>query len=86
MGRARNFLGETDGGATLGGGDGEKFNLGVGTMIPFRLGDFNICFPVIAAGSCKGNRQEYFTSCMTFRRSTMVLIVGLSEGSFWRHR
>lgn len=88
-GKAGGLVGETDsreldvGGG--GGGGGEKLNLAVGVMIPLRLGDLDICLPVIAAGSCRGNRQEYFTSWMLLRCSTMVLIVGLSDGSFWRH-
>lgn len=70
---------ETDGLATT---EGEKLNLG-GTwhMIPLRLGDLDISF----AGSCSGNQQEYFISCTVLRFSTMVLMVGLSDGSFWRH-
>lgn len=70
---------ETDGLATT---EGEKLNLG-GTwhMIPLRLGDLDISF----AGSCSGNLQEYFKSCTVSRCSTMVLMVGLSDGSLWRH-
>lgn len=69
------------------GGDGEKPNLGAvaGVMIPLRLGDLDMCFPAIAAGSWRGNREEYFMSWMILRFSTMVLMVGLSDGSFWRH-
>lgn len=33
------------------GGEGEKLNLGVGVMIPFRLGDFDMCFTPTALGS-----------------------------------
>ena len=44
-----------------------------------------MCFPDIAAGSCSGNRMEYFISWMILRLSTTILIVGLSDGSFWRH-
>lgn len=73
--------GDTDSRAPEG-GDGEKLNLGAGVMMPLRLGDLAICFPATAAGSCKGNRQECFISCMLLRRSTIVLIVGLSDGSF----
>lgn len=80
-GRAGRLVGETDGWA-LDGGDGEQLNLGAGVMIPFRLGDLDICFPAMVAGSCRGKRQEYFMSCIILRCSTMVLIVGLSEGSF----
>lgn len=46
----------------LDGGEGEKLSLGAGVMIPLRLGDLDICFPATAAGSCRGNRQEYFMS------------------------
>lgn len=49
------LVGERDG-LALDGGDGEKLNLGAGVMIPFRLGDLDICFPEIIAGSCKGKR------------------------------
>jgi hypothetical protein len=80
-GKAGRLVGETDGRA-LDGGDGEKLNLGAGVMIPFRLGDFDILFPATVAGSCRGKRQEYFTSGMVLRPSTTVLMVGLSEGSF----
>ena len=69
----------------LDGGEGEKLSLGAGVMIPLRLGDLDICFPATAAGSCRGNRQEYFMSWMILRCSTMVLMVGLSKGSIWRH-
>ena len=31
------------------------------------------------------NRHEYFKSCIILRCSTTVLMVGLSDGSFWRH-
>ena len=54
-------------------------------MIPLRLGDLDICFPAMVAGSCRGKRQEYFMSCMILRCSTMALMVGLSDGSFRRH-
>lgn len=47
------LVGETEYRA-LEGGDGEKLNLGAGVMIPLRLGDFDICFPAILAGSCRG--------------------------------
>lgn len=80
-GKEGRLVGETDGRA-LDGGDGEKPNRGAGVMIPFRLGDLNMCFPAMVAGSCRGKRQEYFRSCMVLRCSTTVLIVGLSEGSF----
>lgn len=83
-GRLGGLVGETDIRA-LDGGDGEKFDLGAGVMMPLRLGDLDICFPAIAAGSCRGNRQEYFRSWMILRCSTMVLMVGLSDGSIWRH-
>jgi hypothetical protein len=72
-------------GRALDGGDCEKLNLGVGVIIPLRLGDLDICFPATAAGSCRGKRLEYFMSCITLRCSTMVLMVSLSNGSFWRH-
>jgi len=78
--------GETATAGTPDGGDGEKFNLGTGQIMPFRLGDLDICFPEFdAAGSCRGNLHEYFKSCIIFRCSTTVLMVGLSDGSFWRH-
>ena len=77
--------GETGSGGTPDGGDGEKLNLGTGQIMPFRLGDLDICFPEFDAGSCRGNRHEYFKSCIIFRCSTTVLMVGLSDGSFWRH-
>lgn len=83
-GRAGRLVGEIDGWA-LDGGDGEKLDLGAGIMIPLRLGDLDICFPAMVAGSCRGKRQEYFMSCMILRFSTMVLMVGLSDGSFRRH-
>ena len=83
-GKAGGLVGETDRRAPDG-GDGEKLDFGAGVMIPFRLGDLDICFPAIAAGSCRGNRQEYFMSWMILRCSTMVLMVGLSDGSFLRH-
>ena len=50
-----------------------------------RLGDRNICFPVTLPGSWRGNQQEYFMSSIVLRLSRMVLILGLSDGSFWRH-
>lgn len=81
MGTPDHLGGEMDGRAADG-GDGEKLNLGAGLTIPLRLGDLDICFPEIAAGSCSGNRQEYFMSCIFLRCSTTVLIVGLSDGSF----
>ena len=81
LGKAGRLVGETDG-LALDGGDGEKLSLGAGVMIPLRLGDFDICFPEIVTGSCKGNRYEYFRSCITLRCSTTVLMVGLSDGSF----
>ena len=83
-GRAGRLVGEIDGWA-LDGGDGEKLDLGAGIMIPLRLGDLDICFPAMVAGSCRGKRQEYFMSCMILRFSTMALMVGLSDGSFRRH-
>ena len=83
-GRMSRLVGETEG-LALDGGDGEKLNLGAGVMIWLKLGDFDICFPESVAGSCKGNRQEYFMSCMNLRCSTTVLMVGLSDGSFCRH-
>lgn len=64
------------------GGDGKKLNPGAGVKISLRLGDLDICFPTIVAGSCNGNRHEYFISWTILRFSTMVLIVGLSDGSF----
>ncbi len=79
--KAGGLVGETDGRA-FDGGDGEKLNLGAGVTIPLRLGDLDICFPATAAGSCSGKRVEYFMSCITLRCSTIVLIVGLSNGSF----
>lgn len=84
VGKMGCLVGEMEG-LALDGGDGEKLNLGAGVMTPLKLGDFDICFPDNVAGSCKGNRQEYFMSCVNFRRSTTVLMVGLSEGSFCRH-
>lgn len=83
-GSAGLLVGETDGRA-LDGGDGEKLNLGAGVMIPFRLGDLDICFPAMVAGSLRGKRQEYFMSCIILRCFATVPIVGLSEGSFRRH-
>jgi hypothetical protein len=79
-GRVVRLVGEIDGWA-LDGGDGEKLDLGAGIMIPLRLGDLDICFPIVA-GSCRGKREENFMSCMILRCSTMVLMVGLSDGSF----
>ncbi|KAE8666767.1 hypothetical protein F3Y22_tig00112491pilonHSYRG00238 [Hibiscus syriacus] len=67
------------------GGNYEKLDLGAGVMIPLRLGDLDICFLAIAAGSCRGNQHEYFMSWMILRCSTMVFMVGLSDGSIWRH-
>ena len=84
MGTPDHLGGDTDGGAAAG-GDGEKLDLGAGLMMPLRLGDLDICFPEIVAGSRSGNRQEYFKSCIILRCSTTVLMVGLSDGSFWRH-
>lgn len=81
IGKVGGLVGETDGRAPDG-GEGEKLNLGAGVMIPLRLGDLDICFPATAAGSCRGKRLEYFMSCITLRWSTMVLMVGLSNGSF----
>lgn len=69
----------------LDGGDGKKLNPGAGVITPLKLGDLDICFPTIVAGSCNGNQHEYFISWTTLRFSTTVLIVGLSDGSFWRH-
>lgn len=59
-GREGRLIGEIDG--LFVGGDGEKLDLGTGVMIPFRLGDLNICFPLTAPGSCSGNREVYLTS------------------------
>lgn len=75
-------LGGEIGRGTPDGGDGEKLNLGAGHMIPLRLGDLVISFPETGAGSCSGNLQEYFTSCIILRCLTTVLMVGLSDGSF----
>lgn len=72
------LVGETD---SLVVGDGEKLNLGPGVTIPFRLGDLDIFFPETDPGSCSGNRQANFMSCMILKCSTMVLMVGLSDGS-----
>lgn len=44
------------------GGDGEKLNLGAGWIMPLRLGDLDMSFPLMNAGSCRGNRQECFMS------------------------
>jgi len=83
-GKANGLVGEIDG--LFVGGDGEKLNLvGAGVMIPLRLGDLDIFFPLNDPGSWSGNRDVNLMSCMTLRCSTMVLIVGLSDGSFWRH-
>lgn len=82
-GRAGSLVGDIEG--LLVGDEGEKFDLEAGVIIPFRLGDLNICFPLIVPGSCKGNQEVYLMSCMVLRCSTMVLIVGLSDGSTWRH-
>ena len=73
------LVGEVDG--LVVGGDGEKFNPGAGVIMPFRLGDFDMCFPTVP-GSCNGKRHEYFISCIAFRCSTTVLMMGLSDGSF----
>ena len=54
-GKTGRLVGEMEG-LALDGGDGEKLNLGAGVMIPLKLGDLDICFPEIVAGSCKGNR------------------------------
>lgn len=62
-------------------GGGEKLDLGTGVMIPFRLGDLYICFPLTAPGSCSGNREVYLMSCIVFRCFTRFLMVGLSDGS-----
>lgn len=59
----------------LGGGNG------AGTAIPLKLGDFIITFP----GSCKGYLDGHFISCTCTRESAIDRMVGLSEGSFWRH-
>lgn len=72
-------------GGPIVGGDGEKLDLGACTMIPFRLEDLDMFFPAIAPGSCNGNLHEYFKSCIVFKYSKTVLIVGLSDGSLWRH-
>lgn len=80
IGTAGGLVGD-NGRWVLDGGEGEKLSLGAGVMIPLRLGDLDICFPATAAGSWRGNRQEYFMSWMILRCSTMVLMVGLSKGS-----
>lgn len=38
------LVGEVDN-LGLEGGEGEKLNLGAGVIIPFKLGDLDICFP-----------------------------------------
>lgn len=83
IGNAIGLVGAIDG--TVVGGDGEKLDLGVGIMITFRLEDLGMFFPAIAPGSCNGNLHEYFKSCIVFKCSKTVLIVGLSDGSLWRH-
>lgn len=45
-------LGECDG-WILDGGEGEKFDCRGGVMISLRLGDFSICLPATAEGSCR---------------------------------
>lgn len=82
IGNAIGLVGAIDGPV---GGDGEKLDLGVGIMIKFRLEDLDMFFPVIAPGSCNGNLHEYFKSCIVFKWSKTILIVGLSDGSLWRH-
>lgn len=77
------LVGEIDRGCI--GGDGEKLNRGAGVMIPFRLGDFDMCFTLIAPGSCRGNLEGYFITCIVLSCSTIVLMVGLPDGSFCRH-
>lgn len=67
-------------------GGGEMVDLGAGVIIPFRLGDLDMYLPLTALGSCRGNREVYFMSWMVLRCSTIVLMVGLSDGSTWRHR
>lgn len=54
-------------------------------MMPLRLRDFDICLPETVPGSCNRNRHAYFMSCIVFRCSTTVLMVGLSDGSICRH-
>jgi hypothetical protein len=39
----------------------------------------------MAAGSGSGKKLGYFISGMVLRISRMVLMVGLSGGSLWRH-
>lgn len=77
------LVGEIEG--LVAGGDGEELNLGAGVMIPFKLGDLDMCFPLTLPGSCSGNLEGCFMSWIVLRRSTMVLMVGLSDGSFCRH-
>lgn len=70
----------------LDGGDGDKLVLGAGVPIILRLGDRAICLLAREVpGSCKGYLAGYLMSCMVLRPSTMILIVGLSDGSFCRH-
>lgn len=76
--------GETDTRA-LADGEGEKLDRDAGWIIASRLGDLDISFVEVCAGSCNGNLEECFKSCIFFRFSTTVPIVGLSDGSIWRH-
>lgn len=78
------LVGEIEG-LVPGGGDGEELNLGGWLMIPLRLGDLDMFFPLTLPGSCNGNREGCFISWIVFSRLTMVLMVGLSDGSFCRH-
>jgi hypothetical protein len=66
------------------GSNGEKPNLGA-LMMPSTRGDLGMCCPWMAAGSCSGNKLGYFISGMVLRFSRMALMVGLSDGSLWRH-
>lgn len=74
------LVGEMDG--LVAGGDGEDLNLGAGVMIPLRLGDLDMCFPLTAPGSCNGNLEGCFISCIVLSCSTTTLMVGLTDGSF----
>lgn len=74
------LVGEMDG--LVVGGGGEQLNLGAGVTIPLRLGDLDMCFPPTVPGSCNGNLDGCFKSCIDLRCSTTVLMVGLIDGSF----
>lgn len=59
--------------------DEEILDRGPGVTIPFRLGDLE---PPTDPSSGKGNGDINFIFRITLRCSKIVLIVGLSDGSF----